>query len=75
MTAIAWTLLWAYLVLTRVLGILLSRRNRGDEHYFLARRRLNSRLARASLAATTFSIHTPLHFAGLIRRPGLAGCS
>ena len=73
MTAIDWTLLGAYLVLTLVLGIWLSRRNRGDEDYFLAGRRLNGWLAGASMAATTFSIDTPLYVAGLIGSRGLAG--
>ena len=73
MTAIDWILLGSYLVLTLVLGIWLSRRNRGDEDYFLAGRRLNGWLAGASMAATTFSIDTPLYVAGLIGSRGLAG--
>ena len=73
MTAIDWILLGSYLVLTLVLGIWLSRRNRGEEDYFLAGRRLNGWLAGASMAATTFSIDTPLYVAGLIGSRGLAG--
>ena len=73
MTAIDWILLGSYLVLTLVLGIWLSRRNRGEEDYFLAGRRLNGWQAGASMAATTFSIDTPLYVAGLIGSRGLAG--
>ena len=73
MTAIDWILLGSYLVVTLVLGVWLSRRNRGEEDYFLAGRRLNGWLAGASMAATTFSIDTPLYVAGLIGSRGLAG--
>ena len=73
MTAIDWALLGLYLVFTLALGIWLSRRNRGEEDYFLAGRRLSGWLAGASMAATTFSIDTPLYVAGLIGSRGLAG--
>ena len=39
MTAIDWALLGLYLVFTLALGIWLSRRNHGEEDYFLAGRR------------------------------------
>ena len=58
---------------TLVLGFWLARRNRGEEDYFVAGRRLNGWLAGASMAATTFSIDTPLYVAGLIGSRGLAG--
>ena len=73
MTAIDWLLLAAYLVLTLVLGLWLARRNSGEADYFLAGRRLNGWLAGASMAATTFSIDTPLYVAGLVGARGLAG--
>ena len=73
MTAIDWALLGLYLVFTLALGIWLSRRNRGEEDYFLAGRGLSGWLAGASMAATTFSIDTPLYVAGLIGNRGLAG--
>ncbi|AII48679.1 sodium:proline symporter [Synechococcus sp. KORDI-52] len=73
MTAIDWLLLVAYLVLTLVLGLWLARRNSGEADYFVAGRRLNGWLAGASMAATTFSIDTPLYVAGLVGARGLAG--
>ena len=72
MTAIDWALLGLYLVFTLALGIWLSRRNRGEEDYFLAGRRLSGWLAGASMAATTFSIDTPLYVAGIVGTRGLA---
>lgn len=73
MTAIDWLLLAAYLVLTVVLGLWLARRNSGEADYFVAGRRLNGWLAGSSMAATTFSIDTPLYVAGLVGARGLAG--
>jgi len=73
MAPIDWALLGAYLVLTLVLGLWLARRNSGEEDYFVAGRRLSGWLAGASMAATTFSIDTPLYVAGLIGSRGLAG--
>ena len=73
MRAIDWLLLAAYLVLTLVLGLWLARRNSGEADYFVAGRRLNGWLAGASMAATTFSIDTPLYVAGLVGARGLAG--
>ena len=73
MTAIDWLLLAAYLVLTLVLGLWLARCNSGEADYFVAGRRLNGWLAGASMAATTFSIDTPLYVAGLVGARGLAG--
>ena len=73
MAAIDWVLLIAYLVMTLVLGFWLARRNRGEDDYFVAGRRLSGWLAGASMAATTFSIDTPLYVAGLVGSRGLAG--
>ena len=73
MAAIDWLLLVSYLLLTLVLGLWLARRNSGEEDYFVAGRRLSGWLAGASMAATTFSIDTPLYVAGLIGSRGLAG--
>ncbi len=73
MAPIDWALLGTYLVLTLMLGLWLARRNSGEEDYFIAGRRLSGWLAGASMAATTFSIDTPLYVAGLIGSRGLAG--
>ena len=73
MTWVDWLILAFYLFGTLLLGLWLSRRNRGDDDYFVAGRRLSGWLAGASMAATTFSIDTPLYVAGLVGSRGLAG--
>lgn len=73
MTLADWFILAAYLVLSLVLGIWFSRRNRSEGDYFAAGRSLNGWLAGASMAATTFSVDTPLYVAGLVGTRGLAG--
>ena len=72
MAPIDWTILIVYLAATLALGLWLSRRNRGEEDYFVAGRRLSGWLAGASMAATTFSIDTPLYVAGIVGTRGLA---
>ena len=72
MARIDWLILVAYLASTLVLGLWLARRNRGEDDYFVAGRRLSGWLAGASMAATTFSIDTPLYEAGIVGTRGLA---
>ena len=72
MARIDWLILIVYLVSTLVLGLWLARRNRGEDDYFVAGRRLSGWLAGASMAATTFSIDTPLYVAGIVGTRGLA---
>ncbi len=72
MALIDWIILIVYLAATLALGLWLARRNRGEDDYFVAGRRLSGWLAGASMAATTFSIDTPLYVAGLIGTRGLA---
>ncbi len=72
MAAIDWLILVLYLMGTLVLGLWLARRNRGEDDYFVAGRSLSGWLAGASMAATTFSIDTPLYVAGLVGSRGLA---
>jgi len=73
MTSIDWAIVIAYLVASLVVGLWLARRNRSEEDYFVAGRQLKGWLAGASMAATTFSIDTPLYVAGLVGVRGLAG--
>ena len=73
MAAIDWILLGGYLLFTLVLGLWLARRNSSEDDYFVAGRSLNGWLAGASMAATTFSIDTPLYVAGLVGSRGLVG--
>ncbi len=73
MTAIDWSILFSYLIFSLVLGFVLAHRNRSDSDYFVAGRSLSGWLAGASMAATTFSIDTPLYVAGIVATRGLAG--
>ncbi|MFL0750575.1 MAG: sodium:solute symporter family protein [Prochlorococcus sp.] len=72
MAVIDWIILFGYLLLTLLLGLWLSRRNRSQDDYFVAGRSLSGWLAGASMAATTFSIDTPLYVAGLVGTRGMA---
>ncbi len=72
MAPIDWTLLVIYLAFTLLLGFVLAKRNRTGDDYFLAGRRLSGWIAGASMAATTFSIDTPLYVAGLVGTRGLS---
>ena len=73
MTLIDWFILFIYLICSLILGIYLSLKNHNEADYFVAGRRLNGLLAGMSMAATTFSIDTPLYVAGIIGTRGLAG--
>ncbi len=73
MTPIDWFVLALYLVGTLCLGLHLARRNNSQDDYFVAGRSLKGWLAGASMAATTFSIDTPLYVAGLVGTRGIAG--
>ncbi len=72
MSQIDWIIVVVYLGITICLGLGLARRNRSKDDYFVAGRRLSGWLAGASMAATTFSIDTPLYVAGLVGTRGLA---
>ncbi len=73
MAVIDWSILLSYLFLSLILGLLLAGRNKSENDYFVAGRRLSGWLAGASMAATTFSIDTPLYVAGIVATRGLAG--
>ena len=62
MKPIDWIIVSIYFALTMGLGILLSRRaSRSLEDFFVSGRSLRWWLAGTSMAATTFSIDTPLY--------------
>ncbi|MFQ5678189.1 MAG: sodium:solute symporter family protein [Gemmatimonadota bacterium] len=64
----------AYLVLTLAVGLWLARRAKGGlEDFFVGGRSLPWWLAGTSMAATTFSVDTPLYVTGLVARRGIAG--
>lgn len=74
MQAIDWIIVGAYLVFTIVLGIYLSRKASGSMvDFFVSGRSLPWWLAGTSMAATTFSIDTPLYIAGVVGNRGIAG--
>ena len=73
MTFIDWFILFLYLLFSLVLGIYISLKNHNEADYFVAGRRLNGLVAGMSMAATTFSIDTPLYVAGIVGTRGLSG--
>lgn len=69
-----WAVVGAYLVLTLGIGIWLSRRGaRSLVDFFAGSRALPWWLAGTSMAATTFSVDTPLYVTGVVARRGIAG--
>ncbi|MEM1310714.1 MAG: sodium:solute symporter family protein, partial [Cyanobacteria bacterium P01_H01_bin.153] len=71
---IDWLIVLAYLVMTLWLGLYLSRKASGSlVDFFISGRSLPWWLAGTSMAATTFSIDTPLYIAGVVGTRGIAG--
>jgi Na+/proline symporter len=69
-----WTIVVGYIVLTLALGVFLARKASGSlEDFFVSGRSLPWWLAGTSMAATTFSIDTPLYVAGVVGNRGIAG--
>lgn len=74
MAILDWIIIGLYLVVSIVVGLYLSRRgSRSMADFFVSGRSLPWWLAGTSMAATTFSIDTPLYVAGLVARQGVAG--
>ena len=74
MTPIDWLIVLIYFAITTGLGILLSRKaSRSLEDFFVSGRSLSWWLAGTSMAATTFSIDTPLYICGVVASRGIAG--
>ena len=73
-TALDWLVIGIYLVGTVIIAIWFSRRGtRSFSDFFLGGRSLPWWLAGSSMAATTFSVDTPLYVTGLVARRGIAG--
>lgn len=71
---IDWLVVLAYLVATLALGLYLARKASGSlVDFFVSGRSLPWWLAGTSMAATTFSIDTPLYIAGVVGSRGIAG--
>ncbi|NEQ32455.1 MAG: Na+:solute symporter [Leptolyngbya sp. SIO4C5] len=74
MQLIDWLIVLAYLVFTLGLGLFLARKASGSlVDFFVSGRSLPWWLAGTSMAATTFSIDTPLYIAGVVGSRGIAG--
>lgn len=74
MSALDWGVVFLYLVVSLALGLYLARRgSRSMADFFVSGRSLPWWLAGTSMAATTFSIDTPLYVTGLVMRQGIAG--
>ena len=74
MTPIDWLIVVIYFILTIGLGIFLSRKaSKSMEDFFVSGRSLPWWLAGTSMAATTFSIDTPLYICGVVSSRGIAG--
>ncbi|MEM1368765.1 MAG: sodium:solute symporter family protein [Cyanobacteria bacterium P01_H01_bin.15] len=74
MTSIDWAIVFIYLILTLLLGLYLSRRaSQSLVDFFVSGRNLPWWLAGTSMAATTFSIDTPLYICGVVASRGIAG--
>ncbi|PSO51151.1 MAG: sodium:proline symporter [Cyanobacteria bacterium SW_9_44_58] len=74
MQLIDWLIILLYLILALALGLILSRRGSTSlVDFFVSGRSLPWWLAGTSMAATTFSIDTPLYIAGVVGSRGIAG--
>ena len=74
MSGIDWWIVGLYMAFTLAIGLWLARRASGSlEDFFVSGRALPWWLAGTSMAATTFSVDTPLYVSGLVARRGIAG--
>ncbi|HET6569689.1 MAG TPA: sodium:solute symporter family protein [Rhodothermales bacterium] len=74
MQVLDWLIVIGYMVASLALGVVLSKRASGSmEDFFVSGRSLSWWLAGTSMAATTFSIDTPLYIAGVVGNHGIAG--
>src|SRR5690554_6366721 len=74
MRPLDWIVVALYLIASLAIGLYLSRRgSRSMADFFVSGRSLPWWLAGTSMAATTFSIDTPLYVTGLVARQGIAG--
>ena len=74
MEIIDWLIVLLYLILAMGLGLYLSgKASKSIEDFFISGRSLPWWLAGISMAATTFSIDTPLYITGVVGTRGIAG--
>lgn len=74
MATLDWVIVGVYMAATLLLGVYLARKASGSMvDFFVGGRALPWWLAGTSMAATTFSIDTPLYVAGVVGNRGIAG--
>jgi SSS family solute:Na+ symporter len=74
MQLIDWLIILLYLIVTMGVGLYLARQgSKSLVDFFVSGRSLSWWLAGTSMAATTFSIDTPLYIAGVVASRGIAG--
>jgi Na+/proline symporter len=74
MQLIDWLIVATYILASLGLGFYLSKKASGSmEDFFVSGRNLSWWLAGTSMAATTFSVDTPLYIAGVVGTRGIAG--
>jgi Na+/proline symporter len=74
MTSLDWLVVIAYMAITLIVGLVLSRRaSRSLEEFFVGGRSIPWWLAGTSMAAITFNVDTPLYVSGLVIGRGIAG--
>ncbi|MCI0335669.1 MAG: hypothetical protein L0228_20870 [Planctomycetes bacterium] len=74
LTALDWIVIAVYFLLTLGIGLLYSRRARGNtSEFFLSGRNAPWWLAGTSMVATSFAADTPLAVTGIVARNGIAG--
>ncbi len=74
MQTIDWIVILLYLIITMAIGIYLSgKASKSLEDFFVSGRSLTWWLAGTSMAATTFSVDTPLYICGVVATRGIAG--
>lgn len=74
MQLIDWLIVLVYLLVTMGIGLYLSgKASKSLEDFFVSGRSLSWWLAGTSMAATTFSIDTPLYICGVVGARGIAG--
>jgi Na+/proline symporter len=74
MSTLDWVVVIAYMAITLIIGLVLSRRaSRSLEEFFVGGRSIPWWLAGTSMAAITFNVDTPLYVSGLVIGRGIAG--